>query len=41
MTRSEDGEPHPVVLGVLTVMVFLLPLGAVVVLGERVLALLT
>jgi hypothetical protein len=38
VTRSEHGEPHPVVLAVLTAVVFLLPMGAAFVLGERLLA---
>ena len=38
--RREHGEPHPAVMAILTAAVFLLPMGAVAIVGERLLGLL-
>ena len=40
MTRSEHGEPHPFVLAILTVLVFVLPMGSAAVIGGHLLDLL-
>ena len=37
MTRREHGEPHPAVLAILMVAVFVLPLGSVAIVGDHLL----
>ena len=37
MTRTEHGEPHPLVLAILTAVVFVLPMGSAAVIGGRLL----
>ena len=37
MTRREHGEPHPFVLAILTLAVFVLPMGSVAIVGDHLL----
>ena len=37
MTRREHGEPHPAVMAILTVAVFVLPMGSVAIIGDHLL----